>query len=76
MTPEQGLNRLERIALLMAKTGARARRQLDEKISALVDAQIKSEDRLAENQARSDARLDRLVETVDRYISERRGGNP
>lgn len=103
MTPEQRLDRLERIAQLMVKAGLRARRharEQDEKLDILIDAQIQSEarqarsderqarsderlDRLAEAQARSDARqvrsderLDRLVETVDRYIQERRNGNP
>ena len=75
MTPEQRLDRLERIAKLMVKAGLRARRhsrEQDEKLDILIDAQIQSEER----QARSDERLDRLVETVDRYINERRNGNP
>ena len=96
MTPEQRLDRLERIAKLMVKAGLRARRharEQDEKLDILIAAQIQSEerqarsderqarsderlDRLAEAQTRSDERLDRLVETVDRYINERRNGNP
>ncbi len=50
MTPEQRLDRLERIANLMVKAGLRARRQSreqDEKIKILIHSQIKNEDRFA-----------------------------
>ena len=68
MTSEQRLDRLERIAKLMATAGLRAResvRELDEKVQILFDAQIRTEDalvRLAESQAHTDQRLDALID--------------
>jgi predicted transposase YdaD len=56
MTSEQRLDRLERIAMLMVRVGARVRREQNEKIHIIIDAQIRNEDRfatLAENLARS-----------------------
>ena len=50
MTPEQKLDRLERIVKLFVKAGLRARREmrdLDQKISIIVDAQIANEERFA-----------------------------
>ena len=61
MTPDQRLDRLERVAKLLANAGMRARRDLrrdvwnhDHKISYLADLQIENEERfakLAESQA-------------------------
>jgi hypothetical protein len=51
MTHEQRLDRLERIARLMVRAGLRARREMrqqDDKITIMIDAQIKNEDRFAE----------------------------
>ena len=51
MTPEEKLDRLERIARLMVRAGLRARREMrqqDDKITIMIDAQIKNEDRFAE----------------------------
>jgi hypothetical protein len=48
MTPEGRLDRLERIAKLMVRAGLRARRQArqqDDKITIMIDAQIKNEER-------------------------------
>jgi hypothetical protein len=55
------------------------------KINALVDAQIRSEERLTRNEeksirtdekiARTEESIQRLSETVDRYIRERRNGH-
>ena len=77
MTPEEKLDRLERIAKLMVRAGLRARRELrqqDDKITIMIDAQIKNEDRfaklaqaqidLAESQAHTDRRLDALIDIV------------
>ena len=70
MTPEQRLDRLERIALLFAKAGMRERsrtRGHGEKIEAILDAQILNEDRfakLAEAQAHTERRLDALIDIV------------
>jgi hypothetical protein len=68
VTPEQRLDRLERIAKLFVRAGLRARRnmrELDEKINMLVDAQIKAEDRLKkfdERSAKSDERFAKFEE--------------
>lgn len=70
MTPEQRLDRIERIAKLFVRAGLRARRDmrdLNEKISIIVDAQIANEERfakLAESQAHTDKRLDALIDIV------------
>jgi hypothetical protein len=55
MTDEQRLDRLERIVKLMIKAGPRARKQAraqNEKINILIDSQIKSEDRLKQDEER------------------------
>ena len=73
MTPEQRLDRLERIAKLLANAGVRARGELrrdlwnhDHKINYLADLQIKNEERfakLAESQAHLDESHVRLAES-------------
>lgn len=68
--PEERLDRLERIAKLLVRAGLRARRQMreqDDKITIMIDAQIKNEDRfaeLAESQKQTDRRLDALIDIV------------
>ena len=63
MTHEQRLDRLERIAKLLVRAGLRARpemRQQDDKITIMIDAQIKNEVRfaeLAESQRQTDRRF-------------------
>jgi hypothetical protein len=60
MSSEQRLDRLERIAMLMVRAGARVRREQNEKINIIIDAQIRNEDRFARNEerfARNDERL-------------------
>ena len=50
---------------------------LDRKMEALVDAQIRSEDEmkeLREAQKNTDERLSAFIDTVERLISERRNG--
>ena len=62
MTPEQRLDRLERIARLLVRAGLRARREMrqqDDKITIMMDAQLKNEQRFAEL-AESQKRTDRL----------------
>ncbi len=77
MTPEQRLDRLERIAKLFVRAGLRARsnlRDMDEKFGMLVSAQLANEERfakLAESQAHTDRRLDALIDIV----REGRNGN-
>src|SRR6185503_10911294 len=63
MTPEQRLDRLERIVMMFARAGARARREMNEKINMLIDAQIKNEDRFA----KSDERFAKFDERFARY---------
>ncbi|HEX8494439.1 MAG TPA: hypothetical protein VF658_16465 [Pyrinomonadaceae bacterium] len=85
MTPEQRLDRLERIARLMVSSGLRERRrirEMDDKIGILVDMQVKNEERfallaeaqreLAESQAHTGQRLDALID----IIREGRNGKP
>jgi hypothetical protein len=79
MTPEERLDRLERITKLMVKAGLRARRQTreqDEKIGILIDAQIKNEERfgklaeaqirLTDSQTHTDQRLDALIDIIQK----------
>jgi hypothetical protein len=74
---EERLDRLERIAKLLVRAGLRARRELrqqDDKITIMMDAQIKNEERfaklaqaqteLAEAQAQTDRRLEALIDIV------------
>ena len=77
MTAEERLDRLERIAKLMVRAGLRARREMrqqDDKITIMIDAQIKNEERfaklahvqteLAESQVHTHRRLDALIDIV------------
>ncbi|HET9714145.1 MAG TPA: hypothetical protein VFP64_19825, partial [Pyrinomonadaceae bacterium] len=43
MTPEQRLDRAERILVRMAKSGREARSEFRQKINILIDAQIRNE---------------------------------
>ena len=67
---EERLDRLERIAKLLVRAGLRARREMrqqDDKITIMIDAQIKNEERfaeLAESQKNTDRRLDALIDIV------------
>ena len=74
---EERLDRLERIAKLLVRAGLRARREMrqqDDKITIMIDAQIKNEERfaklaqaqteLAESQTHADRRLDALIDIV------------
>jgi len=74
---EERIDRLERIAKLLVRAGLRARREMrqqDDKITIMIDAQIKNEERfarlaqaqteLAESQAHTDRRLDALIDIV------------
>ena len=70
MSSEARLNRLERIARLLARAGMRGRariREHDDKINVLLDAQIKTEESLvtlAESQTHTDRRLDALIDII------------
>lgn len=80
MTPEQRLDRLERIAKLFVRAGARARgtiRSLEGKVNIILDAQLANEERfarLAEAQAHSERRMDALIDIVrDRFYGKNKG---
>jgi len=60
MSPEERLNRLERVAKLFVRAGLRERRnrnELDEKINIIINYQIGNEERFA----RSDKQIEALV---------------
>jgi D-serine deaminase-like pyridoxal phosphate-dependent protein len=67
---EERLDRLERIAKLLVRAGLRARREMrqqDDKITIMMDAQLKNEERFAElaaSQKHTDRRLDDLIEII------------
>jgi len=67
---EARLDRLERIAKLLVRAGLRARREMrqqDDKITIMIDAQIKNEERFAElaaSQKHTDRRLDALIDII------------
>jgi hypothetical protein len=93
MTSEQRLDRLERMLLLVVRAGARERKatrdrlkETDEKINALIGAQMHTEEamavlarsqaNLADAHASTDERLNVFINTFERFISERRKENP
>jgi len=74
MTPEARLERLERIASLLAKAGFRARSQFrardrehDEKIDHLIDLQIKNEEKFARNEERFARNEERFARNEERF---------
>jgi len=69
MTSEERLDRLERIAMLMARAGLRVRREQNEKINIIIDAQIKNEDRFAQNEERF-AKLAEAQQLTDQRFKE------
>jgi hypothetical protein len=85
LTPEQRLDRLERIAKLFVKAGLRERshlREMDDKIAILIDMQMKNEERFAQNEERfaqlaaSQAHTDRRLDALIDIIAEGRNGKP
>ena len=70
MTPEQKLDRLERIAKLFVSAGLRARRNLrdlDEKMGILVDAQIQSEDRVTKLEDKMNIMIEAQIRNEERF---------
>jgi len=70
MTHEQRLDRLERIARLMVRAGLRARREMrqqDDKITIMIDAQIKNEDRFAKLTQVNESRFAELAESQKQH---------
>jgi predicted HAD superfamily Cof-like phosphohydrolase len=71
MTHEQRLDRLERIARLMVRAGLRARREMrqqDDKITIMIDAQIKNEDRFAELAEAQHQHDDKIAMLIDAQL--------
>ena len=64
---EQRLTRLERIVMMFARAGARARRELNEKINVLIDAQIRSEDRMIKFDERFAKHEERFAKHEERF---------
>jgi hypothetical protein len=65
MTPDERLDRLERIMKLIVRAGLRERRDTRDKINALIDSHIKlvdSHSKLADAQTRSESALERLAQ--------------
>ena len=84
MSPEQRLDRLERIAKLFVRAGLRARHQArehDEKINIIFNLQIQNEERFARNEERfaqlaeSQAHIDRRLDALIDIVLEGRNGN-
>ena len=69
MNHEQRLNRLERILTTAIVVGSRRMRALDEKISILIDAQIRTADGFRELKAMS-RETDRQLKDVARRFKE------
>lgn len=71
MTHEQRLDRLERIARLMVRAGLRARREMrqqDDKITIMIDAQIKNEDRYADLAASRNQHDEKIKMLIDAQL--------
>ena len=69
MTSEQRLDRLERIAMLMVRAGARVRREQNEKINIIIDSQIRNEDRFARNEERFARNEERFARNEERFAT-------
>jgi len=67
MTPEQRIERAERMILILTRAGRRARREWGEKVNILINAQIQAEDRitsLAESQKLTDQTLRAFIDSL------------
>ncbi len=72
------IGQLRDIVARLANASLKRIENLEEKASALVDAQIKSEGKisaLAEAQTHTDERLNTFMTVVERYISRGQNGN-
>jgi hypothetical protein len=83
MKQEERLDRLERIAKLMVRAGLRARREMrqqDDKITIMMDAQLKNEDRFAKlaqaqtELVESQKHTERCLEALIEILQEGRNG--
>jgi len=67
MTPEQRLERAERVMLMLARAGRRARQEWGERVNMLINAQIQAEDRikdLADSQKLTDQTLRAFINSL------------
>ena len=74
---EKRLTRLEKALVNFANESERRHRELDEKMAALADAQIRTEDRLQEltaAQVSTDQRLNAFINVVEGLISSGQNG--
>ena len=62
MTPEQRLDCLERIMKLVVRAGLRERRETRDKINALIDAHIRTEDTIEKMSQRTEEAMARLAQ--------------
>jgi predicted nuclease with TOPRIM domain len=79
MTPEERLDRLERIAKLFVRAGLRGRTNIrkqhenmleqHEKINMLIDAHNRHEDLFNERFARNEERFERTQQSIDRLVA-------
>ncbi len=89
MTPEQRLDRLERLAKLFAKAGLRARNEFRKQDEILMDAQMRNEASIARNEERfaklaeaqirltdSQIHTDQRLDALIDIVRESRGNNP
>jgi len=74
MTPEARLDRLERIAILFARAGDRARKQFHQQLSEhdrlinhMFDLQIKNEEKFARNEERFARNEERFAQNEERF---------
>ena len=67
MTPEQRLDRLDRLAKLFARSGLRARSRFNQQYEILLDAQMRCEARFAENEERFARNEERFARNEERF---------
>ena len=67
MTPEQRLDRLERLAKLFARQGLRARSRFNQQYEILLDVQMRCEARFAQNEERFARNEERFARNEKRF---------
>jgi hypothetical protein len=72
------IGRLQDVVERLANASLNRIENLEDKVSALADAQIKTEENISAlvgSQARTDERLNAFITVVERYIGKDRNGN-
>jgi len=67
MTPEQRLDRAERLMTLLIRAGRRARHEWGEKVNILIDAQIATEQQLRETHQQI-KETDQQIKETDKQV--------